>query len=58
MHTMTGVVKTLANWYVPIALFCKERFVNTTNPQKEAERGNTCFSVSGLGLNMFNHTQI
>lgn len=34
MRIMTGVVMALASWYVPIELFCSERFVKATNPQK------------------------
>lgn len=34
MMMMTGVVMVLANWYVPMELFCRERLVKATNPQK------------------------
>lgn len=34
MRMMTGVVMAFASWYVPIELFCRERLVKATNPQK------------------------
>lgn len=34
MRMMTGVVMALASWYVPMELFCRERLVKATKPQK------------------------
>lgn len=46
---MTGVVMALASWYVPTVLNCRERLVNTTNPQNDVERGRIFRSDSRFG---------
>ena len=49
---------TLANWYVPIVLLWRERLVNTTKPQNEADNGSNCLIDNLFGLNTSNQTQI
>lgn len=34
MRMMTGVVMALASWYVPMVLFCRDKLVKATKPQK------------------------
>ena len=52
---MTGVVIDLANWYVPMVLYCNDRFVKTTNPQKKAERGTSLRMFSFFGVKIPSH---
>ena len=59
MAIMTGVVMALASWYVPTALNCRERLVNTTNPQNDAESGRTLKSdrLFGEKISSFAHSK-
>ena len=51
-------VNTFINWYVPTVLYCNDKFVKTTNPQKANDNGTILRNGISLASNILKNKQI